>query len=71
MSDPEFYRIIEVAEIMKVSRATAYALVRSGEIPTVRFGATVRVPRTALERVVEVKLDAVGQPHGVRDHRPR
>jgi excisionase family DNA binding protein len=40
--------ISEVAELLRVPRARAYALARSGLIPSVRVGRQVRVPAEAL-----------------------
>jgi excisionase family DNA binding protein len=46
----------EVAEILQVSRAHAYMLMRRGEIPTVRIGKVVRVRREDLERYIHEKV---------------
>jgi excisionase family DNA binding protein len=46
----------EVAEILKVSKAKAYSLLKNGEIPTVRIGTLVRVRQQDLERYVNEKL---------------
>ena len=40
----------EVAEALAVSRGTVYEMIRRGEIPSIRMGRNVRVPRKALER---------------------
>jgi excisionase family DNA binding protein len=42
-------RAAEVAAALGVGRATAYELMASGALPTVRIGRTVRVPRAGLE----------------------
>jgi len=42
----------EVAAALGVGRATAYQLIANGELPTVRIGRAVRVPRAELERWV-------------------
>ena len=46
----------EVAEILSVSRALAYRLMANGEIPTVRFGRTVRVRPEDLEGFISNNL---------------
>jgi len=46
----------EVAEILQVSKALAYNLLKRGEIPTVRIGATVRVRREDLEKYIYDKV---------------
>ena len=44
----------EVAEILSISKATAYLLVRDGTIPSVRFGGkSVRVRPEDLEAFIE------------------
>jgi excisionase family DNA binding protein len=45
----------ESAVILGISRALAYELVRRGELPTVRFGRRIVVPRKALEALLEVE----------------
>ncbi len=45
-------RIEEAADEMRIGRSKAYALARSGELPTVRIGRSVRISREALERFV-------------------
>ena len=42
----------EVAEALGVGRTTAYQLIRSGLLPTIRVGTSVRVPAEALRRWV-------------------
>jgi excisionase family DNA binding protein len=45
--------VTEAAEVLGISRAFAYELVGRGEIPVVRFGRRVVVPRKALETLLE------------------
>lgn len=47
--DTLLLRAAEVAETLRVGRATAYELMASGQLPVVRVGRSVRVPRAALE----------------------
>jgi excisionase family DNA binding protein len=42
-------RVEEVAKALSVSRAQAYRLVRRGDIPCVRIGASVRVRAATLD----------------------
>jgi len=50
------YSVEDAGKLLGLSRATAYAMCKQGLIPTLRFGRAVRVPRVALERM----LDAAG-----------
>ncbi len=34
----------EFADLTQISRTSAYALLRSGEVPSVRLGGSVRIP---------------------------
>jgi excisionase family DNA binding protein len=47
--------VSEAAEVLGISRAFTYELVGRGEIPVVRFGRRVVVPRRALETLLEVR----------------
>ena len=49
----------EAAEILGISRAFAYKLVKKDELPIVRLGRRVVVPRRALETML--KLDSDGE----------
>ncbi len=42
----------EVADLIGVSRTTAYELIAAGTIPSVRLGNLLRVPAAALEKLV-------------------
>ena len=39
----------EMAQILRISRAKAYAMAQSGEVPTVRLGRSVRIRRDRLQ----------------------
>lgn len=45
--------VAEAAKWLGISRAFAYELVARGELPCLRFGRRVVVPRRGLERIVE------------------
>ena len=45
----------EAGEILGCSRNTAYEAVRRGEIPVIRIGKKIRVPKAALERLLNVE----------------
>jgi excisionase family DNA binding protein len=42
----------QAAEVLHVSRGTAYEAVRAGQIPSVRVGRCIRIPRHALEQML-------------------
>ena len=58
---PVTLTVEQAAAILGISRALAYNLARCGDIPTVRLGRRLVVPRVALERLLAV---------GAEDARP-
>jgi excisionase family DNA binding protein len=44
----------EAAAVLGISRALAYELVARGELPNLRLGRRIVVPRQALERLIGV-----------------
>lgn len=50
---PILLYVTEAAKMLALSRARVYQMVASGELPHVRFGKAVRVPRAALLRYIE------------------
>ncbi|WP_440347928.1 helix-turn-helix domain-containing protein [Modestobacter versicolor] len=45
-----FLTVMEVADIMRVSKMTVYRLVHGGELAAVRVGRSFRVPETAVRQ---------------------
>ena len=54
MQDRLTYNVTEVAELLGISRSTAYECVRRGEIPALVLGRRVLVARTTLEAMLGV-----------------
>lgn len=50
------YRIEEAAKLLGIGRNTAYEAARTGQLPTVRLGKRLVVPKAALEKLLS------GQP---------
>ena len=46
------YTTSEIAKLLRISRGAAYQAIRRGEIPSLRFGRTIRIPRHALEELL-------------------
>jgi excisionase family DNA binding protein len=60
---PMLLRTTEVGKVLGLGRSTIFELLAAGELPTVRIGRAVRVPRQALEdwirqRTVEQRAGA-------------
>jgi excisionase family DNA binding protein len=55
MDSPRFLQLSDVAEILNISSAQTYALVRSGELPAIKVGGRGqwRVERDQLEAYIQ------------------
>jgi excisionase family DNA binding protein len=49
----ETLSVEETAKVLGISRSTAYELARTGEIPSLRLGRRLLVPRIGLTRLLE------------------
>ena len=49
-------RAQDVAELLSVSRSFAYALMQSGQLPTVQLGRAVRVRPEDLEEFIQLNI---------------
>jgi len=47
-SEPELLRVVEAAKLMSLSRTKVYEMAEKGEIPVVRIGTAIRIPRKRL-----------------------
>jgi excisionase family DNA binding protein len=56
MPDRLTVSVPEAAEMLGISRALAYTLIRSEHIPSLRLGRRIVVPRAALELLVDDRL---------------
>jgi excisionase family DNA binding protein len=45
-----YLSVVELAAHLGISKHTAYALVRSGAVPSVKLGGLYRIPRVELDR---------------------
>jgi excisionase family DNA binding protein len=49
----ELLRVEEAARLLRIGRSKLYQLLARGELPVVRIGRSVRIPRRALEEWIE------------------
>lgn len=61
----------EAAELLRIGRNTCYELVRRGEIPAVRLGRVIRIPRFALEQWISQQTRLRQSPPGVVSSLPQ
>lgn len=52
---PAVLSMDELRTLLQISRNTAYALVRSGKIPSIRAGRQFRIPKTAVLEYLSCK----------------
>jgi excisionase family DNA binding protein len=52
MTEPLVYTIEQVAQMLGVGRSTAYDAVRRGELPVVRLGSRLLVPKARLDQML-------------------
>jgi excisionase family DNA binding protein len=50
---PAVYTVREIARLLRIGRNQAYAMVREGTLASFRSGTAIRVPRAAVERLLE------------------
>ncbi|MBV6452071.1 MAG: hypothetical protein MHPDNHAH_02822 [Anaerolineales bacterium] len=58
MYSTDFVTGKEIAMTLRISKALAYRLIARGDIPSIRFGRTVRVNREALDNFIKNKSSA-------------
>ena len=53
----------DAGKVLGIARNTAYAAARTGQIPVVRIGRKIRVPKAALQRLLDCKaVPGLGEP---------
>ena len=52
---PLVLHVEDLMPILGIGRNTAYALVRSGQIRSIRLGRKIRIPRDAVEEFLNLK----------------
>jgi excisionase family DNA binding protein len=54
--DKLLLRPVEAAEVISVGRSKVYELIASGDLPSIRIGASVRVPVDALKAWISQRV---------------
>lgn len=52
-NEPELLRVAEASKLMSLSRTKVYEMAEKGEIPVIRIGSAVRIPRRKLLHWIE------------------
>ena len=56
-----FLKVPEIARLLQISNALAYRLIAQGQIPSVRFGKTVRVKEEDLQKFISANTRGDGR----------
>ena len=67
-SDVRFLTVYELALMMRISKMSAYRLVRTGELESIRVGRSYRIPEQA---VITYMRDAAFTPTGLASLKQR
>lgn len=51
-TERQTYTVAEVAQILGIGRNTAYEACNAGEIPTIRLGGRILIPRAAIAELL-------------------
>lgn len=49
------YTVPQVAKLLGIGRRQAYEATKRGEIPSIRIGSSLRVPKKALHQMIDTK----------------
>ena len=52
MPESPVMTVEEAAEVLRISRNSAYEAVKRGEIPSMRFGRLIRISRAVISKMV-------------------
>lgn len=61
-NEPELLRVAEASKLMSLSRTKVYEMAEKGEIPVIRIGTAIRIPRKKLMLWIEERTVS---PNGV------
>jgi excisionase family DNA binding protein len=54
--EPELLRVTEAAQLLAIGRSKMYEMAEKGEVPVVRIGTAVRIPRKKLLEWIEQQM---------------
>jgi excisionase family DNA binding protein len=60
-TEPLLLRITDVATTLGLGRTKVFALVKAGELPVVRVGRSIRVPREALREWIWQRIEGADE----------
>ena len=70
-NDTLLLTIPETAKLLRISRGLAYELIARGELPHIRLGRVIRIPRHGLEQWIAREAGVTAQPADVVSFDPQ
>ncbi len=62
---PTVLTVVEVAKILRIGRISAYQAIERGDLPSIRIGRRILIPRTAFEQLLTPPLPKQKATHCV------
>lgn len=62
MDERQVLNLAEAGKILGLPRTTVFAAVKRGEIPHIRIGRRLLIPRIGIQRMLEQAGDGAGRP---------
>jgi excisionase family DNA binding protein len=62
MTEPELMTVEDAARACRVGRSTMYEWIAEGLVPTFRIHGVVRIPRSALIRMIDAQVEGTARP---------
>jgi excisionase family DNA binding protein len=60
--EPELLTVENAARMMQIGRSTLYMWIAAGLVPTFRVNGVIRIPRTALMRMIDEQVQGTASP---------
>jgi len=61
---PDVLTVEEAGKVLRIGRGAAYEAARRGDLPAVRIGRSLRIPRRALEAMLGLTYDEAPADNG-------
>lgn len=58
--EPITYRIEDVVQLIRIGRSTIYAMIKRGEVRSIKIGGRTLIPSTEIQRLLK---NGEGAPH--------
>jgi len=66
--EPLTYTVEETRKLLNIGRGSAYEAIRTGQIPSIRIGRRILVPRLGLQRLLDRSAEPVDKGDDKSEH---